>query len=88
MIGTALFAEGRDYGDDVLGETTGTVNVRLEQDDEIVEDAVELSGGLYLPNRRHLRPQVLIEGLQEAGLKTIWHSESGGGMALICQRID
>ena len=85
LIGTAVFTEGRDYGDQVFDEETGIVYTKLENGEKNFEDAVELSDGLYLPNRRHLKPQVLIEELGEAGFRTLWHNEEGGSVGLICQ---
>lgn len=86
LIGTAIFDEGRSYGDGVFDEETGIVYTKLKNNDSNFEDAVELSDGWYLPNRRHLKPQVLIEKLKEAGFKTLWHNEEGGSVGLICQR--
>ena len=91
LIGTAIFAEERNYGDEVdevFDAETGTVYIKLKNNDSILEDAVELSDGWYLPNRRHVKPQMLIEELEKAGFKTLWHNEEGGGMSLICQRLD
>ncbi len=84
LIGTAIFDEERNYGDEVFDAETGTVYIKKD-DDSNFEDAVELLDGPYLPNRRHLKPQSLIEELEKAGFKTLWHDEGGGGMGLICQ---
>ncbi len=86
LIGTAIFAEERDYGDQVVDKETGIVYTELEPD-EGFEDAVELSGSWYFPNRRHLKPQSLIKELREAGFNTLWHHEEGGSMGLICQHL-
>ncbi len=88
LIGTAIFREGREYGDQMFDEETGVVYTQLEPNDATFEDAVERSGGLYLPNRRHLKPHVLIRELEEAGFKILQHREEGGGMGVICQRTD
>jgi len=76
----------RNYGDQVFDEETGIVYTKLKNNESNFEDAVEFSDGWYLPNRRHLKPQVLIEELEEAGFEALWHNEEGGGMGLICQR--
>jgi len=86
LIGTAIFTEARNYGDQVFDEETGIVYTKLKNNESNFEDAVEFSDGWYLPNRRHLKPQVLIEELEEAGFEALWHNEEGGGMGLICQR--
>ncbi len=86
LIGTAIFREGRDYGDQRFDEQTGIVYARLEHNEDNFEDVVERPDGLYLPNRRHLKPHVLIRELGEAGFRTLWHREEGGGMGPICQR--
>ena len=88
LVGTAIFREGRSYGDQTFDEETGIVYTRLEHDDGNFEDAVERPDGLYLPNRRHLKPHVLIGELEGTGFRTLWHHEEGGGMGLICQRTD
>ncbi len=85
LIGTAIFAETRDYGDEVFDAETGIVYTEKDDDDSF-EDAVNLSGGWHVPNRRHLKPQVLLEELDKAGFKTLWHHEAGSSMGLICQR--
>jgi SAM-dependent methyltransferase len=85
LIGTAIFAEGRDYSDQVFDEETGTVYTKLEADANTFTDAVELSDGWYLPNRRHLKPEDLIKELEEAGFQTLWHHEEDSSMGLICQ---
>ena len=85
LIGTAIFTETRDYGDEVFDAETGTVYTKKDND-ESFEDAVKLSGSWYLPNRRHLKPQVLLTELEKAGFNTLWHHEEGSSMGLICQR--
>lgn len=85
LIGTAIFTEGRDYGDQVFDEETGIVYTKLKNNDSNFEDAVERPDGWYLPNRRHLRPQALIKELEEAGFETLWHHEEGGSMGLVLQ---
>ena len=86
LIGTAVFAEERDYGNQVVDKKTGIVYTKLESNEDF-EDAVKLYGDLYLPNRRHLKLHVLIEELREAGFNTLWHHEEGGNMGLICQHL-
>lgn len=88
LVATATFTEARDYSDGMFDEKTGIVYTKLTENGRNFEDAVELSDGWYLPNRRHLGPQVLLEEFREAGFKTLWHHEEGGGMGLICQRAD
>jgi hypothetical protein len=85
LIGTAIFREGRNYGDQVFDKETGIVYTKLKNNESDFEDAVEFSDGWYLPNRRHLKPHVLIEELEKAGFKVIWHDEEDGGMRIICQ---
>lgn len=85
LLGTAIFTDGRSYGNQVFDEETGIVYTKLKSNHRNFEDAVELSDGWYLPNRRHLKPHLLIEELKEAGFETLWHQEEGGGMGLICQ---
>lgn len=88
LIGTAIFSGDRSYGDGLFDEDTGVVYTKLEPDDGTFEDIVERPDGLHLPNRRHLKPHVLIGKLEEAGFKTLRHREEGGGMGLICGRAD
>lgn len=61
LIGTAVFTEGRNYGNQVFDEETGIVYTKLKNNESNFEDAVKLSDGWCLPNRRHLKPQVLIK---------------------------
>lgn len=86
LISTAIFREGREYGDQVFDEETGVVYTKLEPNDGNFKDAVKRSGSWYLPNRRHLKPHVLIGELEQAGFRTLWHHEKGGDIGLICQR--
>lgn len=85
IIGTAIFAEGRDYGDGVFDEEAGIAYAKLESNESNCEDAVEFPDGWYLPSRRHFKPGALIRELEASGFKVLWHQEEGRSMGLICQ---
>lgn len=80
LIGSVIYRDGRDFGQDIFDERTGIWYARLEGDPERYEDAMRLNGCWYFPRRRIIRPAVLTAEIKGAGFTVLW--QEGG--RLIC----
>lgn len=81
LIGTAVWREDREYGDQLFDSATGIAYEKMDSDWDRFEDAVQIEGQWYLPHRRHLKPAALRDEVESAGFKVL---EQDGGH-LVCQ---
>lgn len=71
------------YGNGLIDLRTGIVFSPLDEAPGDLPDAARISGRWYLPNRKHLRPQALVEELERAGFCVIYHDRQHAG-SLAC----
>ncbi len=71
------------YGNRLIDLTTGIVYSPFDEAPGDFPDAVRISGRWYLPYRRHLKPQALVEELERAGFRVIYHDRQHAG-SLAC----
>ena len=80
VLSTAIYEQGRDYGDDLYDPATGIVWIRTAGSQS---DARRIGGSWYLPHRRHLPAAALRSELEDHGFRVIDQSPAGGDLVCV-----
>jgi SAM-dependent methyltransferase len=71
------------YGDGLIDLDTGIAYTPLEDGPRDLPDAARIAGAWYLPIRRHLRPEALVDELEREGFRVVYRDRRHAG-SLAC----